>query len=367
VPRDPRYVGRVDVADTDMDEAKALRYLKLADEASQKLDEPEGNRWADRLEREHADLQETFEWFTTHRRNAEALRLAADLWTFQFDRGYADEGRRWLSLALEAHEGQNPSAVLATALYGAGMFAFRALDQERAQRYFEELLEVGRALGDESSVGRAYGGLSRVALRRGDTREIRRWSQQGLELARRRGSEAETATPLHMFAEAARVDGNLEEARRFYTENLELNRRLGREHWIRAETLNLGAIEVLAGNPEAAVPRLRESLRMTRESTDRFLTPYVLAWTARVALARHDSALATRLLAAAQAQSERTGLAMDPDEEPEFRKGVAACRSALSAAEFQKNWNDGLRIPDEESLGLAEKLLMAPGSPPGGR
>ena len=340
-----------------MDEATALRYLSLADEASEKLDEPEGNQWADRLEREHAGLRDAFDWFTAHQRNAEALRLAARLWTFQFDRGYADEGRRWLSLALEAPGAGAPTAVRATALYGAGTFAFRALDQERARRYFEELLEVARALGDESSVVRAYGGLSRVALRDGDTREVRRWSHEAMALAQRRGREAETTTPLHMFAEAARLDGNLDEARKFYLENLELNKRLGREHWVRAETLNLGAMEVLRGNPEGAVPLLKESLRLARESTDRFLTPYVLAWSARVALARHDSALATRLLAAAQAQTERTGLAMDPDEEPEFQKGVAACRSALNADEFQKNWDDGLRTSDEESVALAVRTL----------
>jgi len=340
-----------------MDEETALRYLSLADEAGEKLDEPGGHLWADRLEREHAGLREAFDWFTAHRRNGEALQLAARVWTFQFDRGYADEGRRWLGLALEAPGAKAPSAVRAQALYGAGTFAFRALDQERAKRYFEELLDVARALGDESFVGQAYGGLSRVALRRGDTREVRRWSHEALELARKRGKEAESATPLHMLAAAARLDGHLDEARRFYTENLELNKRLGRPVWVRGETLNLAAVEVLGGNPERAVTLLQEGLRMARESTDRYLIPYVLAWSARVALARHESALATRLLAAVQAQSERTGLALDPDEEPEFRKGVAACRSTLTTDEFRKAWDEGLHTPDEESLALADRLL----------
>jgi len=340
-----------------MDEAAALRYLSLADEASAKLDGPGGDRWADRLEREHAGLGVAFDWFTGHHRNVEALQLAARIWTFQFDRGYADEGRRWLYLALEAPGTEAPTAVRANALYGAGMFAFRALDQDHAKRYFEELLGVARALGDESFVGRAYGGLARVALRRGDTVEVRRWSHEALELARKREKEAETATPLHMLAAAARLDGDLEGARRFYIENLELNRRLERPMWVRGETLNLAAVEVLDGNPAGAVPLLRESLRLVRESSDRYLAPYVLAWSARVALARHESARATRLLAAAEAQSARTGLAMDPDEEPEFKKGVSLCRSAQSADEFQRNWNEGLRISDEDALVLAGSVL----------
>jgi len=340
-----------------MDEATALRLLSLADDASEKLDEPGGNVWADRLEQEHTHLQEAFDWFTSQHRYAEALRLAARLWTFQFDRGYADEGRRWLYSALEAPGTNAPTAVRATALYGAGTFAFRALDQERAQRYFEELLEVARAIDDESFVGRGYGGLARLALRRGDTRETRRWSTEAMELARRRGNEGETATPLHLLAAAARLDGKLDEARRLYRENLELNQRLGHGVWVRNETLNLAAVEVLDGNPEGAVPRLRESLRMARDSTDRYLNPYILAWSARVALSRNDPGLAARLLAAAQAQSARNGLAMDPDEEPEFQKGVAICRSAMKVAEFQKHWDDGHRTSDEESLALAERIL----------
>jgi len=342
-----------------MDEATALRYLALADEAGPKLDEPDGNRWADRLEQEHGALREAFEWFASQHRDGEALQLAARLWTFQFDRGYADEGRRWLYRALEAPGAQAPTAVRATALYGAGTFAFRALDQERAKRCFEELLGVARALGDESYVGQAYGGLARVALRRKDTAEVRRWSHQALELARRREKEVETSTPLHMLAEAARVDGDLDGARTIYAQNLELNRRLGRDNWVRIETLNLGAVEVLSGRLEAAVPLLQESLRTVRQITDRFLTPYVLAWTARVALARHDAALAVQLLGAARAQSERTGLAMDPDEEPEFEKGVSAGRSALSPGEFQKNWDIGARTPDVVSLELADRVLAS--------
>ena len=153
------------------------------------------------------------------------------------------------------------------------------------------------------------------------------------------------------------MDGDLEGARKFYLENLELTRRLGRGNWVRAETLNLAAIDVIGGDPERALPRLRESLRLVRESTDRYLAPYLLAWTARAALARHESALATRLLGAAHAQSQRTGLAMDPDEEPEFTKGVSACRSAPGPGEFQKSWDDGRRTSEEESLALAGRFL----------
>ncbi|HXW67046.1 MAG TPA: tetratricopeptide repeat protein [Thermoplasmata archaeon] len=343
-----------------MDEASALRYLSLADEAGEKLDGPEGDRWADRLEQEHERLGEAFDWLASHQRSAEALRLAARIWTFQFDRGYAEEGRCWLSLALDAPGAAAPTAVRATALYAAGTFAFRALDQERAKRYFEELLDVARSLDDGSLVGQAYGGLARVALRRGDTTEVRRWSENALELARQRSSEAATATPLHMLAAAARLDGDLDGARRLYRENLELNRRLGRSSWVRAETLNLAAIEVLRGSSDDAIPLLRESLRLVRESSDRYLMPYVMAWSARAALARGEAALATRLLGVAQAQSERTGLAMDPDEEPEFHRGVSACRAALSAGDFEQMWDSGLRTSDEESLGLADRFLSVP-------
>jgi len=287
----------------------------------------------------------------------EALRLAVGLWTFQFDHGYAVEGRDWLARSLETPGAQDRTPLRALGLYAAGTFAFRALDQEQAQLYFGELLEIARSLGDDGLLGKAYGGLARVALRREDTDGVRRWSREGLALANARGKPEMTSTPIHMLAAAARLDADFEQARKFYAQNLELCRNLGRENWVGAELVNLGAIEVLDGHPDAAVPFLLESLQLVRRRKDRFLTPYVLAWSARVAMGRGDLGSAARLLGAAKHESDQTGLAMDPDEEPEFQKGLTLCKAAMTPADFDTAWQSGARLGFDEALDSGEKLL----------
>src|SRR5256885_6479875 len=182
----------------------------------------------DRLERDHDGMRAAFPWFLKHGRGGDALELAADLWVFQEERGHADEAREWLGKALVAPGAEARTVTRARALYGAGILAFRKLDEDAAVRSFEESLSIGRERDDVPSIVKANTGLARVALRREDTREGRKRSEEALAIARPRGGKADAATPLHMLPAAARVDGGIGQAGRFYQEDLALNRGLGR-------------------------------------------------------------------------------------------------------------------------------------------
>ena len=119
---------------------QAERLLGLAAEAAPHLVESDGAAWEDRLEREHERLRAAFSWFLESGKGAEAVRLAADLWMFQEDRGHADEARDWLAKALVAPGAERRTVTRARALYGAGILAFRKLDEDAARRSFEECL-----------------------------------------------------------------------------------------------------------------------------------------------------------------------------------------------------------------------------------
>ena len=331
----------------------AARLVALAAEARPHLDGTDSAEWLDRLEREHDGLRKAFSWFLSQGRSAEALQLAGDLWVFQEIRGYAEESRAWLAKALAAPGAEAGTVARARALYGAGILAFRKLDEDEARRDFMECLGIARGLGNAFLVVKATTGLARIALRRNDTREVRRLAEDALAVARERGEKADAATPLHMLAAAARVDGDFRRSRAFYRENLALNRELGRTHWVSVELGNLGALEVLDGNIAEAIPLLRESLEMAHDGGDKYLAPYELIWLGRVALAKGDPARAARLLAAAKAQFDATGLAMDPDEGPEYEKGLAAIRGAMDEKAFSAAWEKG------KAMGLDEAVAFA--------
>src|SRR5438309_2999010 len=309
--------------------------------------------WMDRLERDHDGLRAAFSWFLKHGRGADALELAADLWVFQEERGHADEAREWLGKALVAPGTEARTVTRARALYGAGILAFRKLDEDAARRSFEECLAIAQERDYVRLIVRANTGMARLALRRGHTKEVRKWSEEGLAIARARGEKADAATPLHMLAAAARVDGDIGQARQFYRENLALNRELGRPDVVSVELGNLGALEVLDGNIPEAVPLLRESLEIAYKRGDKYLAPYELVWLGRVALAEGSPARAATLFAAARAQFNETGLAMDPDEAPEYEKGLVAIREALDEKAFSAAWAVGKKMSLDEAVAFA--------------
>jgi len=327
--------------------------LALAAEADRHLMGSDDTTWMDRLERDHDGMRAAFSWFLKHGKGAEALQLAANLWVFQEERGHADEARDWLAKALVAPGAEQRTATRARALYGAGILAFRKLDEDAAQRSFEECLAIAKERDDVRFIVRANTGMARLALRRGDTKQVRKWSESGLAVARARGEKADAVTPLHMLAAAARVDGDIGQAREFYRENLALNRELGRLHVVSLELGNLGALEVLEGNLREAVPLLRESLEIAYKRGDRYLAPYELVWLGRVALAEGKPVRGATLFAAARAQFDATGLAMDPDEGPEYEKGLAAIRAALDETAFSAAWAAGKKMSLDEAVAFA--------------
>jgi len=310
--------------------------------------------WMDRLDRDHDGMRAAFSWFLKHGKGAEALQLAADLWVFQEERGHADEARDWLAKALVAPGAEARTVTRARALYGAGILAFRKLDEDAAQRSFQECLAIANERDYVRMIVRATTGMARLALRRGDTNEVRKRSEEGLAIARARGEKADAATPLHMLAAAARVDGDIGLAREIYRESLALNRELGRPDVVSVELGNLGALEVLEGNIAEAVPLLRESLEIAYRRGDRYLAPYELVWLGRVALAEGNPVRGATLFAAARAQFDATGLAMDPDEGPEYEKGLAAIRGALDEKAFSAAWAEGKSM----SLDLAVAFAL---------
>lgn len=331
----------------------AERQRTLVAEAVPHLSGSDSAHWMDRLESEHDELKSAFSWFLTRGRGAEALELAAGLWIFQEERGHADEARDWLARALAAPGAEPRTVNRARALYGMGILAFRNLDEDTARRAFDECGSIARERDDVRMIVRSCTGMARLALRRGDTHEVRKWAEEGLAIARERGGREDAFTPLHMLAAAARMDGDFGRARVYYRESLALNREQGRLEGVSVELGNLGALDVMEGYIAEAEPLLRESLTIAHERKDTYLAPYELVWLGRVALAQGDAVRAATLFAAARAQFDATGLAMDPDEAPEYEKGLAAIRRALDDSAFSAAWANGTRMSLDDAVAFA--------------
>ena len=109
----------------------------------------------------------------------------------------------------------------------------------------------------------------------------------------------------------------------------------------------------MEGNLSEAEPLLRESLEIAYKRGDRYVAPYELIWLGRVAFGQGNPTRAATLFAAAKAQFDATGLAMDPDEGPEYEKGLAAVRGALDDATFAAAWAEGHRMNLDDAVTFA--------------
>ena len=158
-----------------------------------------------------------------------------------------------------------------------------------------------------------------------------------------------------MLAAAARVEGDFRQAKAFYRESLALNPELQRPESVSVELGNLGALEILEGNVAEAAPLIREGLEISYKRGDRYSAPYGLVWLGRVALAEGEAVRAATLFAAARAQFNATGLAMDPDEAPEYEKGLAAIRRALDDPAFSAAWAKGERMNLDDAVAFAPR------------
>src|SRR5947208_2917865 len=104
---------------------------------------------------------------------------------------------------------------------------------------------------------------------------------------------------------------------------------------------------------DAARRAFEECLEIAYKRGDRYLAPYELVWLGRVALAEGNPARGATLFAAARTQFDATGLAMDPDEGPEYEKGLAAIQEALDEKAFSAAWATGKKMSLDEAVAFA--------------
>src|SRR5207237_1106428 len=162
-------------------------------------------------------LRSAFSWFLDHGRGADALELAADLWLFQEERGHAEEARAWLAKALAAPGAEARSVTRARALYGAGILAFRNLDEAPARKaFYRQNLALHRELGRMDTVSVELGNLGAVAVLEGNLSEAEPLIRESLEIAYKRGDRYLAPYELIWLGRVALGQGNPTRAARLF-------------------------------------------------------------------------------------------------------------------------------------------------------
>ncbi len=353
-----------------------------------------------RLTIEQDNMRAALDWAEASEGGAlKGLRLAAALSWFWHTRSDSTEGRRRLTAALARPEAQAPTLTHARALAAAAELAYRQTDLSAAGELYKASQAIFRDLGPSGRAGMVHtlAGLGEVATEFGDYVKADALFEEGLALAReledarlvgnmliqlgwsalRTGRFSLAATRLaeaqvlfteirHHWGMAAALSGqgevslrqgNYERAIGFLSESAALSRQLGNK-WGLGTVLGTQAWAAQRqGDFDSARELLAESIRLREEIGDKGGTAWCLERLAEMAAADGRAALAVQTEAAAAALRASVGSVIDPADQPEHERRLAALRAVLGDSAFEAAWAEGQKL---EMKSAVEQALAGP-------
>jgi predicted ATPase/DNA-binding CsgD family transcriptional regulator len=282
-------------------EEEALRnrhfayFLRLAERAEPELRGSNQVAWLARLEYEHDNLRAALGWSLLETDRAEdGQRLAGSLFWFWSLHAHLGEGRRWLQQTLALSDA-TPASVRAKLLEGAGLLASQQGEYGRAVALREMALALSRAVGDRFGIARGLTSLGVVKAFQGDSLRAAVLLEEGLALFRELGDTWSIALALRNLGRVAVREGDQQRAIALSEESLALSRQLGDKWGIAWSLHDLGDVLGRQGDSARAAVLLEESLALRRELGDKRGTAWTLNSLARVTHAEGDNERATAL------------------------------------------------------------------------
>ena len=278
-------------------------FVGLAEEAEPHLWGPNQADWGMRLEADHANLLAALAWLHERpERASQDLRLAASLGRFWTIRGYLSLGRQALERALASAGAEEDRPARARALMAAGALAIYQSDPAAARELCSQALALHRQAGDDSGVARTLVTLGVIAHEVLDYDGATAFYQESLELHRRLGDRRGIGHVLNNLAAIAMRQGDWAGARRLLEEALP-DSVAAKDPATRVFILtNLGFVTLQQGHGEIAAATLLDALDGAREHGLLRHAVALLETSGAVLAARHESAIAARLYAAADQQ-----------------------------------------------------------------
>jgi non-specific serine/threonine protein kinase len=220
----------------------AAYFLNMAEISFDELWGDKQESWLPHLEDDYGNMRKALEWLTKDTASKELLlRMAGALWRFWEIRGYFDEGRKWLTIALEAYP-DAPAPLRANALRGAGILAFQQGDYARAKYIHTESLRLFRELGDRLGIARQVEKLGEVAYLQGEYAEAVEHHTDSLAQHYEIGDKEGMVVALIQLGMIARDRGQYQHAKDLLEESLELSREIKAKHLIAMALKNLGSV-----------------------------------------------------------------------------------------------------------------------------
>lgn len=306
------------------------------------------------LLQEIPNVRAAMQWAEERHEVAVGLRLARLSWGSWFGQDPMSEAERRLEhlLSLSWHSAAHsiPLGPRAEALYAFGSHLLGRGETARAETVAREALERARSSGDHESMSSAYAILGHIAQRNGDLGEAEARFIASDEQAQLGSYTALRGFTLRNLAEIARLRGDLTRATTLYEDALAIARDIGMQWAVAITTTLLGHLAYQQRRYALAKARYWESLTLLRAFDSPTYTAWCLEGVAATLCAEGRVVRATCLCAAAATLRERAQTPLPPAERDAFEQVVATARDAQEPAAFERAWNRGTLLTQEEAI-----------------
>jgi predicted ATPase/class 3 adenylate cyclase len=248
-------------------DAHAAMFLELAEHMAPRLSGREQKGLLEQLEVDRDNLRLAMGYFlSVPARHEQALRLGIALRRLWLARGHWAEGRELLMEALELPGAHAPRLLRARALCVCGQMCARRSEHLDAQGYYEEALEIARAINDEAVVADALAGAAWALLCLGHQHDAAPLADEAVEHARTTGDRQLLGLVLERRASINYDDRTASMAD--YNEALGHLRAVEDLYSIGIVENNLGDLELLLGDHRSAQAHIEVAIAISHELED---------------------------------------------------------------------------------------------------
>ena len=329
-------------------------FVALAELAETELSGPKAKQWCTRLQIEMGNLRTALTWALANDEALVALRLASALRDYWYDAGNSIEGLKWTGRALE-RAADAPPAMRAKALNAAGMLAAAKGEYVPAEQMHREALGLSRQAGDKINQAWALVFLGEDKMDSpGEYEGGITYCQESLALFREMDHKPGVIYALTMIGELSRLSGDYEQAGQAYEECLVECRRSGHKVRELVTIGNLAYVIYHQGDYERA-KALEVSIQP--QFRDLGLGYHVAAGFPTLVgtvAAQGELEQAARLLGAADALFESTGVSLKRSDQFELDRHADTLHQQLDQETFEKAYAEGRAMSLEEALACAQ-------------
>jgi predicted ATPase/class 3 adenylate cyclase len=302
----------------------------------------------DALGHDHDNVRAALTWALETGDADLGLRLGYATWRFWQRRGHFREARSWFDRLLALPGAAPASAARASGLTGAAGIAYWQNDYAAALAWYQEAEDIIRGLGDRAWLADALYNTGETAALVGDAPTVGAKLQEGEAIGRELGDDAILARFLQAAGYMAFMGDDLDAARGPLEEGLAVALRGDDPAAKVLGNHTVGQVARLQGRNQDAARHYREAIRICHEFGDIAQMTEPLQGLAAVLIGTGDAERGVTLLGANAAIRERLG-GGPPPEWLRLGDPLASARAVLDEAAFERAWQAGLALSDDEA------------------